>query len=166
MTRTSRSEALAHAKKLAEIRLAYSTDVYGVAVAYDNVILLAGYAAFFGLWAGVSQDVSRECRLVTVALMGSSLFCYIVWQLAQMLNRQHFELRQADAIVELESDPERLLVKLDEIKHERTIATNRLITRLYMPTFIPSVVLGFSGAITLTWNAAMRALGIPLELIS
>jgi hypothetical protein len=164
MARPTSSRALENERKLAEIKVEYATEVYGVATAYDNVILLAGYAAFFGLWAGVSGDVTPACRLITAALMGVSLFCYILWQIAQMWNRQRFEIKQADAIVELEHDPSKLLVRFDQIKQARIIATNKLIARLYLPTFIPTVAFGFAGGLTLTWNTAMRALGIPLEL--
>lgn len=54
---------------------------------YANFILVAGYAAFFALWADVAQDVGLIARCATVVLLGLSLIVFIAWELAGMVLR-------------------------------------------------------------------------------
>ena len=56
-----------------ERRLKFTEASWDKASAYDTAITVAGYAAFFGLWGGVSGDVSSAARNATAALMGLSL---------------------------------------------------------------------------------------------
>jgi hypothetical protein len=70
-----------------ERRLKFVDDAQGKATAYDTAITVAGYGAFFGLWAGVASDVAPKVRAATAALMGISLLLYVSWVMLAMLNR-------------------------------------------------------------------------------
>jgi hypothetical protein len=151
-----------HARAIRDRFIQYHADVYGYAQQYDNTIVLAGYAAFFGLWAGVHNDVTQLARLVTVMLMGTSLIFYIAWHLLQMITRQKYEFRRAD-LFSFASDLQRFNKAWEDNQKEAALAQAKII-RLWPFIFVPSVALGFLGGIILTWNAAMAALNIPLQL--
>lgn len=153
---------LDYQRNLVRLKVQHASEVYGFASTYDNAIVVAGYAAFFGLWAGVSKDVTTTCRTATAALMGASLTLYVVWHIAQMLNRQRFELRQADAF-ELQDDPDAFLAEWEAIKKQREASWVTLI-RYWRPIFTLCVAFGMAGAATLVWNAIAVATGLPLQL--
>lgn len=140
-----------NAKVVRDRAVSYAAEIYGYASAYDNAVVIAGYAAFFALWAGASDDISRNCRLITAALMGSSLVFYIIWQVLQMLIRQKFEFEKA-GIFEFAADFERFNLAWMEIDQRHQVATLRLI-RYWPVTFVPSLVLGLIGGMTLAYNA-------------
>lgn len=54
---------------------------------YTNFIIVAGYAAFFGLWAGLAQDLSSLVRLSAGGLMSISLLLFVSWELVAMHHR-------------------------------------------------------------------------------
>lgn len=125
--------------------------MYGHASAYDNAIIIAGYAAFFALWAGVAEDVSRNCRLVTVALMGVSLLLYITWHVMQMLTRQRFESARANTFA-FSDDATRFNAEWERIDQQHSIAQMKVM-RFWLPIFVPTLGLGIIGGMTLAYNA-------------
>jgi hypothetical protein len=150
-------QAKEHEKNIRDRRIKYASDVYGFASAYDNAVIIAGYAAFFALWTGVFDDVTVACRLATVAMMGSSLVLYIGWQMLQMIMRQKFEFERA-ATFEFESEIERFNKAWEDIDRRQGIAMMRIM-KWWPVIFVPSVVLGFSGGILLTYNSFAKLLG-------
>ncbi len=150
-------QIIEHQKQIRERRIKYASDVYGFASAYDNAVIIAGYAAFFALWTGVNEDVTAACRLATVAMMGSSLMLYIGWQMLQMITRQKFEFERASSF-EFEGEIERFNKAWEDIDRRPGIAMMRIM-KWWPMIFIPSVALGFSGSLVLTYNAFAKPLG-------
>lgn len=136
-----------------------TSELYGHAAAYDNAIIIAGYAAFFALWSGVSGQLSPFCRLITVALMGTSLMFFIGWQIACMLTRQHFD-RQRAKNFSFANEPKRFNEAWIDTERRAQIAGQRIL-RFYPFTLTPSVALGFAAGITLAYNALAIAFGWP-----
>ncbi|HZG10170.1 MAG TPA: hypothetical protein VEZ70_14435 [Allosphingosinicella sp.] len=153
---------LEYQRKLVELKVQHAGEVYGFAAAYDNAIILGGYAAFFGLWAGLSGELTPVCRAATAALMGISLMAYIVWHVAQMLNRQRFEGERAAAF-DLHKDPPAFLAEWEAIRLRYEASWVTLI-RYWRPAFLVSLGAGMLGAGILVWNAAAFALNLPLQL--
>ena len=81
-------QARKDAELLQERYIEFHASMYSSTSSYDNAIILAGFAAFFALWAGTGDDIPRFARLVTVALMGIALMAYIAVTVGQMLLRQ------------------------------------------------------------------------------
>ena len=151
-------------RALVKLQTKYSADVYSQASAYENVIIVAGYAAFFGLWVGVSGDVSRACRTVTAAMMGSSLFAYICWHLTQMVFRQRQQEQRFAILAEWQDDPVTLFERANELEHRQRVESMRYINKIWPPVFKFTVATGLAGAIVLIWNTAMVAMALPLQL--
>lgn len=62
-------------------------EVFAKARDYTNVIIVAGYAAFFGIWAGLVHDVPAWVRLAAGGLMAVSLLLFVSWELLVMHRR-------------------------------------------------------------------------------
>lgn len=153
----SERSAAAHQQLVRDRLIQHASDTYGYAATYDNAVVIAGYAAFFALWAGAASDIDRFARLVTVCIMGISLMLYITWQFMQMLTRQRFEHKRA-AIFNHVNDPSRFNAEWVENENALGIASMRLM-RFWPFFFLPSVVFGLLAGIILAYNALAAAFG-------
>jgi hypothetical protein len=139
-----------HEKAVRDKIIDYHQIVVSSTSAYDNTVILAGYAAFFTLWVGVNHDVSSMCRLVTVSLMGLSLILYLGWQISQMIIRQMFEFQKAD-LFSISGDAEQFNLQWSQLDIAHAHAQAKIV-RLWPWVFVPSLVLGLSAAIVLSYN--------------
>lgn len=149
----------AHQKDICDKLIELHSKTHTTAAAYDNAVMLAGYVAFFALWAGVDESITLTWRLVTVCLMAISLMCYMGWQVLQMLTRQFYEFK-CTAILKSVDDPARFNADWVKASQDYEIAGARLM-RFWPILFLPSVVLGFAAAGTLGYNALAIVLGWP-----
>ncbi|MCW2390958.1 hypothetical protein [Sphingobium sp. B11D3A] len=150
---------LQHHQAVREKRIQHAADTYGHAAAYDNAVVIAGYAAFFALWAGTNGDLDPFARLLTVALMGISLLCYIIWQVSQMLTRQNFEFQRAD-VFRYEENARQFNEEWEAVARRHAIAQQKII-RCWPYFFLPSVVFGLAAGGLLVYNALAGAFGWP-----
>lgn len=148
-----------HEQEVRDKLIKLQSEAYSSAMAYDNAVILAGYVAFFALWAGVNQDISSLARLLTVALMAGSLMLYIAWHILQMLTRQRFEWKLA-AVFNFADDAPRFNREWIETTQRMNIAVARLM-RFWPWIFVPAVVLGFLAAGVLSYSALAVILGWP-----
>ena len=148
-----------HEEEIRDRLVKLQSEIFSGATAYDNGVILAGYVAFFALWAGTVKDVSHLCRLLSVALMGGSLLCYVTWHVVQMLTRQRFEWKMS-AVFKFAGDPVRFNREWMKTAQEQEIATVRLM-RFWPWLFIPALTLGFMAGGVLTYNALAVILGWP-----
>jgi hypothetical protein len=147
------------AEKVRDRLIALSSEAYGHAAAYDNAVVVAGYAAFFALWSGVANDITPTARLITVALMGASLVLYITWHMIQMLTRQYWD-RALGATFAHVGNPMTFDQLYLEVDQKRGIALQRTL-RFWPYIFVPSLAFGMGGAVTLSYNALAVVLGWP-----
>jgi hypothetical protein len=159
VVRASISPAEDQQKDIRDKLIKFHNDTYGAASAYDNGVILAGYVAFFALWAGVNADLSPLCRLVTVGLMGASLLLYMTWHILQMLTRQRYEFKCA-AVAEHADQPARFNEEWVKAAQDHQIASIRIL-RFWPWIFVPSVILGFLAGGILSYNAPAVILGWP-----
>lgn len=148
-----------HQKLIRDRLIQQASDTFGYAATYDNAVVIAGYAAFFALWAGTAADINQFARLSTVGIMGVSLMLYISWQFLQMLTRQRYEHKRA-AIFNHAADPARFNADWLENEKSHGIAQMRVM-RLWPFFFLPSVVLGLLAGVILAYNSLAAAFGWP-----
>jgi hypothetical protein len=142
-----------------ERRLKLVESSWDKASAYDTAITVAGYAAFFGLWNGVAEDVSPSARTATAALIGVSLLLYILWTLAVMLTRHSYD-RQFAATVGKSQEPIDAINEWDAIELKRNRALIA-VQRFWMPIFGTAVITGICGALLLIYSCLARAFELP-----
>jgi hypothetical protein len=148
-----------HAKDVRDKAIDFQARIYSSAAAYDNGVVIAGYVAFFALWAGSNKDVSHLCRLVTVALMGTSLICYMAWHILQMFTRQKSEFKLAEVFNHAD-DPERFNRDWLKVTQDRDIALMRTL-RFWPFLFVPAVAFGLLAGVVLTYSVLAPIVGWP-----
>jgi hypothetical protein len=134
-------------------------ETYSHASAYDNVIIVAGFAGFFALWGGTAEDIERFPRLVTVALMAAALLLYVTWHMLQMLTRQRFEHKRSEAFTLVE-DSAAFNARVVELDRRQGVAFQKIL-RLWPFIFVPSLCFGFSAGGLLGYSALAAAFGWP-----
>ena len=73
----------------------YQSRIFDSSVAYNQIIVLGGYAAFFGVWSAVAEDIPREVLLGSGALILVSLIVYVSWTVVGMY---HLGIRNLQAV--------------------------------------------------------------------
>jgi hypothetical protein len=73
----------------------YQSRIFDSSVAYNQIIVLGGYAAFFGVWSAVAKDIPREVLLGSGALILVSLIVYVSWTVVGMY---HLGIRNLQAV--------------------------------------------------------------------
>ncbi|WP_171165069.1 hypothetical protein [Usitatibacter palustris] len=87
-------------EKLVEIETKLVSAIYDKAVAYTNLVVAAGYAAFFGLWAITKPYASPGLLQWAALLMLASAATFVIfeiykmWRTTQDLNSRYFRLGQ------------------------------------------------------------------------
>jgi hypothetical protein len=71
----------------------YQSRIFDASTAYNQLIVIGGYAAFFGVWSGFSKDLDRTVVLSSGALILISLTVYVSWTVFGMfqLGRRNIE---------------------------------------------------------------------------
>ncbi|CAN5256613.1 hypothetical protein BH10PSE1_BH10PSE1_34560 [soil metagenome] len=93
-----------------------SFQMFEKATAYENVVLVAGYAGFFALWSSVVKDIPPVIRFWSVGLMGISLVVYVLFHIAQMTTRAVFQYRMMSIMAKKLADPNFKEIWVAELK--------------------------------------------------
>jgi hypothetical protein len=113
--------------------------LYEKAVAYTNVIIIAGYAAFFAVWANTKTYLGKRETLWAALLMTVSIIFFVLWETTKMFvtTRGLMKLRN-----ELNNArPETFVARLDELKN----AESRLYLKLLPIWYVVLAVCVISG---------------------
>lgn len=76
-------------EKIIETQIKILTASYDKAAAYNNVIIIAGYAAFFGLWSVTKVYLSKGQAMWAALLACISLTTFVFFQVYQMAYVSH-----------------------------------------------------------------------------
>lgn len=58
---------------------------YEKSAAYTNLIMVAGYAAYFALWSNTSALISQCLARISATLMLISVFTFVFWEVTKMI---------------------------------------------------------------------------------
>lgn len=86
-------EAALHEDKCIE-SIRFHIEANKTARHYTNIIMVAGYAAFFALWSSVSKDLDSKERLLIAGLLSISLISFVAWEIA----KSYVTMMQSDLI--------------------------------------------------------------------
>jgi hypothetical protein len=68
-----------------DVIIKVTSALYDKAVAYTNIILLAGYAAFFAIWNTMKTNMSRWEMLLTAFCITFSLVFFVFFEVTKMI---------------------------------------------------------------------------------
>ena len=79
-------------------------SAYSNARAYNNVVIVAGYAAFFAMWGFLHNDIPRPASLWALLLMMISAIAFVFWEVGKMIWLSWRIKKNAEAMLDVD-DP-------------------------------------------------------------
>jgi hypothetical protein len=126
---------------------------------YTQLILGLGYAAFFTVWAGTRDQLTKGQLVSSAALMTFSLAAYILFEISQMITRTTRLRRFTDAVM---AAPNRVGAELQQYNAWQARSYKKVMTFwtiVLYATIIPAVVavsILFYGFAVRLYNLALR----------
>jgi len=143
VNRVDAQQALAQQQQQMESIKEIVTHSYGRAAAYNNLIMVAGYAVFFAMWKSVKDEFSRTVILASGILVITSALLFVIAQVHAMFTRTMFF---RDMFKKFAKKPSPSFVQ-DVQSAEQEFA--RKMFRSWLILFIPTLVTGLVGAVLL-----------------
>jgi hypothetical protein len=129
---------------------------YDSGTAYLNVVTLGGYAAFFGLWSLLGNDIPLKLKFWSGLLIGVSVLLFVGFEIikAAVLHWQLRKLLQAS-----KTPPQTPL----QVLHERQAAwdsaqqtTVKVVVGIWCVVFPVTILTGMGGALVLLYAFALK----------
>jgi hypothetical protein len=131
-------------------------QVFERAQAYSNAMILAGYAGIFGIWSLTKDTLTKNTINVVAILIGISLILYVSWEIYGMILRANSSLRFQKLIGK--QPAEFFKLASDYEADQRSIGARAAVH--WRIAVIPSIVLGYVGALILIYNFAATLIGL------
>ena len=135
------------------------TAIYSSARAYTNVVILAGYAAFFAAWGFLRNDIAHRASLWALFLMMVSAAVFVAFEVGKMIWISTLTRRFSKGLYN--GNP---LAALENLrKNEQREAV--FIGRIWIWALIGTLVPGFTAFGVLAWNLVGALLHEPVPVI-
>lgn len=146
------------AEEFFDLAASHQAKALETSAAYQQVIILAGYAAFFGVWSGVSNQIPHWVVLLGGSSMLLSVTVYIAWTVANMvgINMHHNAVSEA-----LMGGPEGLH---DRIRAAEAVsaARNKVIIRFWIPVVAFCAITAATASISVAGAGFLALARLPL----
>lgn len=148
-----------HAQELEELRLERQkqevvdasikivTAVYSNAKAYTNVIIIAGYAAFFAMWGFVRADIPLLASLWALLLMAFSAAVFVLFEIYKMI-WSAWSVRRTIFATEDANDPIGRLAEIEKSQQREA----QVFGKIWIFALICTVPLGVAALTVLAVN--------------
>jgi len=138
-------------EKQVQTALEIMTRLQASNTSYTNLILAAGYAAFFTFWSSLKSDMPIKLYAISGLLIVLSLLLFIVWEIVKMIWLT-IALRSIEAkIIPRPANPDMLTKFYQEINE-----LERRIGRFWIWFLIPTIASGVSSGLCLVGFFAWR----------
>lgn len=135
------------ATEIADAQLKVVTATFDKAAAYSNLMLLGGYAGFFGLWQLTKDYLSKSQALWSALLVLSSLAAFVIFEVVKMVVTHKGVMAQA-AVLRSEAgrkNPQVLIENLNRLSAVQDRSSKRFMV-FWAITVGFTVLTGFLGA--------------------
>ncbi len=104
------------AQAIIDSQIKIISALYDKATAYTNLIIIGGYAGFFGLWSLTKDYLSKEQVLWTALFMAISLVSFVFFEIYKMIITSKDLISRNATISDpsLINDPQKILKNLEE----------------------------------------------------
>ncbi len=131
-----------------EILIRILSAVFDKALAYTNVILIAGYVAFFTVWGNVKSLLSPTEMRLTALSVTISLLVFVAWEVTKMI----LSSRNLKGLLEVvNSTPQDFDSKLRR-QQERERRFNIRFLRFWPVVLVFTILPALVGVIVLIWT--------------
>jgi hypothetical protein len=112
----SQKEKQQVAKEIVDTQIKIIAALYDKAVAYTNLIIIAGYASFFALWSLTKDYLSQRQALWSAIIISISIITFVFFEVIKMIVTSSSLLARTKAISDpaAENDPNKILANLRE----------------------------------------------------
>ncbi len=141
INRLSQEQATAIQKKQIDILKEILTHAYDKSSAYTNIIIIAGYVAFFSLWKETKAFLPGRAALLAALLMLTSALLFVLFEIFKMISGSIY-FRNIGKDIEKIKDPKELIEKVQ--KGQQRFST--LNFRIWYLVLIPTAATGLAGA--------------------
>jgi hypothetical protein len=141
INRISQEQAAAMQKKQVDVLKEILTHAYDKSSAYTNIIIIAGYVAFFSLWKETKVFLPNKATLAAALLMLTSALLFVLFEVFKMISGSIY-FRNIGKEIENIKDPKEFIEKVQ--KGQQRLST--LNFRVWYLVLIPTVATGLSAA--------------------
>ena len=115
------------------------SHTYSKSISYSNVIIIAGYVAFFSIWNFVKDKLS-DTAMLYVALLGSlSAILFVLFEVYKMISGAlHF--RKLSKSLQQTKDPQTVITKLQEDLKNFELRQHRFWIYMLIPTLLTGLL--------------------------
>jgi small-conductance mechanosensitive channel len=155
----ARREQLRLTEAAIETQIRVLSAAFDKSTAYTNLLILAAYAGFFGLWQMTKDDLAKPLAMWAALLMLTSVVTFVFFEVVKMVLIQHNFLQKAKALEapEVRSSSvalEQAYAELGRV-HERVMFH---FMRFWVCTLVVTIVTGMSGAALLGYGFVQNLL--------
>ena len=122
------------------------TTVYSNARAYNNLLIFAGYAAFFAMWGFLRNDIPRPASHWALLLILASATVFVLWEVAKMAWLGWQMQRNAKAM--LKENPVAQIQALAPSEVREAL----IFGKVWVYVIVVTVVTGVAAIGVLAWN--------------
>lgn len=135
-------------EEIIDSQIKLASAIYEKAIAYSNLIFMAGYAGFFGLWSLTRNVLTTKQVLWSALFMAISVSVFVFFEVVNMIFTSCFMLSRNSAINKLSDaqDIESIIKLLRE--HDKTMKSRQVKSSIFWVVtniiIIPTAILGAS----------------------
>jgi hypothetical protein len=138
--------------------LSFQSKSFDQSSSYNQVVVLAGYAAFFAVWSAVSDKVSEWVVLTCGGLIILSVMVYVAWTVANMIFLSTYQHEMSAKLSEgFEGFYERML-EVDA----KFLGTRARLMKFWLPVVATAGGTGLAAAVLLAAAAIGQTLHYSL----
>ena len=139
-----------------DVMIKVASALYDKAVAYTNVIILAGYAALFTVWSTMKAKMSHAEMLVAAFCITFSLVFFVFWEVTKMIVNSK---SLTGLLNVLKAPPQEFDQRLAELQKADQRLNIKLL-RFWIVILVFTVVPGLIAAAVLLWSFGRQLWGL------
>jgi len=116
--------------KLLELEIKFMTATYDKSSAYANLIIISGYASFFGLWSITSKFITRSQSLWVCILILISAIVFVFFEIIKMAMVANGLTQKYRVLVKqaMGKSPHQILVDYQEFQKNADLSVLKFLT--------------------------------------
>lgn len=124
---------------------------YDRAVAYSNVMIIAGYAGVFATWHLVEPDLNRTATIWVALLLAISLTTFVAFEVYKMVIIS-ISMKPQLSLLSASVDDSEFLRQLSEIQRKQKHTAMKLTWRAWYCVLVVAVPTGFAAMLILGYQ--------------
>ena len=129
----------------------FISKLHSQSVSYTNLILVAGYAAFFTFWSQLNDELPSFIFNLAGFLIIASLLCFIFWEVTKMI-WGNLSIRRVQAELDVAKPGPNALAKFQE----ELISFERRSGKVWVWFLVPTIAFGVGAGLLLLGFFAWR----------